>query len=227
MSRLKRALLLLAAYLAASALLGVLVLLQFYPARPDTWLGWGLLFVVALPLTLAAEFLGALVFRNPLSQAVERRTRGHRFSWLRVLTGLGVLLLVLLLAAAAFATPALAADRLLVTAELRMGTLAKGRLQARGVAATTAPAHAASEVAGGFFRGGGDIRQAAVQGRSGADFRPWLASPHIFPRGRRGHAGSANPPPACHPSGSATIPPERPAPCPAAAAPLLHQDPPC
>lgn len=170
-----------AAYLAASALLGVLVLLQFYPARPDTWLGWGLLFVLALPLTLAAEFLGTLVFRNPLSQAVERRTREHRFSWLRVITGLWVLLLVLLLAAAVFATPALAADRLLVTAELRIRTLAKGGLQALGVAATTAPVRTASEEAGGFFQGGDDIRQAEVQGRSCADFRPWLASPSWHP----------------------------------------------
>ena len=82
------------AYIALSAALGGLALLQSFPARPTSWTGWLLLFALVIPVTVAAEFVGALVFRNPVSQSIERRTKDKSFSWLRILAGLVVMLLV-------------------------------------------------------------------------------------------------------------------------------------
>jgi hypothetical protein len=90
----KPALRFVAAYVLLSAVLGGLALLQSFPARPSSWVGWLLLFALALPVTIAAEFVGELVFRNPVSQAVERRTKHKGFSSLRVLAGLVVMLVV-------------------------------------------------------------------------------------------------------------------------------------
>lgn len=83
-----------AAYVVLSAVLGGLALLQSFPARPTSLVGWLLLFALVIPVTVAAEFVGAIVFRNPVSQAVERRTKDKGFSWLRILAGLVVMLLV-------------------------------------------------------------------------------------------------------------------------------------
>ncbi len=77
-----------------SAVLGGLALLQSFPARPSSWVGWLLLFALVVPVTIAAEFVGELVFRNPVSQAVESRTKDQSFSWLRILAGLVVMLVV-------------------------------------------------------------------------------------------------------------------------------------
>ncbi|UCU98042.1 hypothetical protein [Acidovorax radicis] len=83
-----------AAYVLLSAVLGGLALLQSFPARPTSWVGWLLLFALAVPVTIAAEFVGELIFRNPVSQAVERRTKEKSFSWLRILAGLVLMLVV-------------------------------------------------------------------------------------------------------------------------------------
>jgi hypothetical protein len=78
-----------------SCLLGGLTLIQSFPVRPTSWLGWLLLFMLAIPITLAGEFLGDVIFRNPASQAAGRRTRHLQFSWLRVLVALVVTLVAL------------------------------------------------------------------------------------------------------------------------------------
>lgn len=83
-----------AAYVVLSAVLGGIALLQSFPGRPTSWVGWLLLFALVIPVTVAAEFVGALIFRNPVSQAVERHTKDKGFSWLRILAGLVVMLLV-------------------------------------------------------------------------------------------------------------------------------------
>ncbi len=81
-------------YVAISIALGALALLQSFPARPTTWVGWLLLFALALPVTLIGEFVGDALFRNPVSRAVERNTQGQAFSWLRVVMGLALMLFV-------------------------------------------------------------------------------------------------------------------------------------
>lgn len=83
-----------AAYLVLSAVLAGLALIQSFPDRPSSWVGWLLLLALVAPVTIAAEFLGEVIFRNPVSQAVERRTREKSFSWLRILAGLIVMLAV-------------------------------------------------------------------------------------------------------------------------------------
>jgi hypothetical protein len=67
-------------YVLLSAVLGGLALLQSYPAMPTSWLGWSLLFALVIPATVTAEFVGELIFRNPFSRAVERRTKDEAFS---------------------------------------------------------------------------------------------------------------------------------------------------
>jgi hypothetical protein len=90
----KPALRFVAAYVLLSAVLGGLALLQSFPARPTSWVGWLLLFALVVPVTIAAEFVGEVIFRNPVSQAVERCTKEKSFSWLRILVGLVVMLVV-------------------------------------------------------------------------------------------------------------------------------------
>jgi len=80
------------AYVVISVVLGALALFLSFPARPTTGIGWLLLFALALPLTLIGELVGDALFRNPLSQAVEKRTQRRSFSWLRIATGLVVML---------------------------------------------------------------------------------------------------------------------------------------
>ncbi|MEO6279932.1 hypothetical protein [Roseateles sp.] len=83
------------AYVLLSCLLGGLSLIQSFPALPTSWLGWLLMFVLVIPITLAGEFLGEVLFRNPVSQFVERRTKHRQFSWLRVLVALAGMLVAL------------------------------------------------------------------------------------------------------------------------------------
>lgn len=90
----KPALRFVAAYVLLSAVLGGLALLQSFPARPTSRVGWLMLFALVVPVAIAAEFVGELIFRNPVSQAVERRTKDKCFSWLRILVGLVLMLLV-------------------------------------------------------------------------------------------------------------------------------------
>ena len=73
-----------AAYVVLSLVLGGLALVQAFPSRPTSWLGWLALFALVVPVTLAGEFVGELLFRNRLSQAVEQRTQQRTFSWLRI-----------------------------------------------------------------------------------------------------------------------------------------------
>jgi hypothetical protein len=72
------------AYVVLSLVLGGLALLQGFPQRPTTWLGWASLFALVLPVTVAGEFVGELLFRNRMSRAVEQRTQQRSFSWLRI-----------------------------------------------------------------------------------------------------------------------------------------------
>jgi hypothetical protein len=88
-----------AAYVVLSVALGLLAVVSSFPLRPSSWVGWAALFALAIPVTLAGGFVGALLHCNRVARAVAQRTEGSRFSWLR----LGYLLLAgLLIAAAVF-----------------------------------------------------------------------------------------------------------------------------
>jgi hypothetical protein len=78
----------------AGGVLGGVAVLQSFPARPLSWLGWLQLFALVVPVTIAAEFVGELIFRNPVGQVVELRTKDKSLSWLRILVGLAVMLFV-------------------------------------------------------------------------------------------------------------------------------------
>lgn len=86
-----------ASYLVLSAVLLGLTLVQAFPARPTSAVGWVALLVLIIPITCACELLGEFLFRNRLSQSVERHTRHSSFSWLRI----GYVLLLALVVCAA------------------------------------------------------------------------------------------------------------------------------
>ena len=62
-----------AIYVGVSAVLAVIALASVWPHRPGSWVGWMVLFVLALPLTLALEYTGDWLFRNRIAQEAERR----------------------------------------------------------------------------------------------------------------------------------------------------------
>ena len=80
----KTAIRVIAIYALLSVILGVAALVQLFPFRPSSWAGWVLLFALVIPATLAGERVGELLFRNRVSAAIERRTRGCGLSWLRI-----------------------------------------------------------------------------------------------------------------------------------------------
>lgn len=77
-----------AIYVLFSAVLGGLALLQLFPIRPRSWDAWLLFFTLIVPFTIIFEFVGELLCRNTICQAVEYRTSNKRFSWLRIFTWL-------------------------------------------------------------------------------------------------------------------------------------------
>jgi hypothetical protein len=86
-------------YIALSMVAGVALLVYSFPKHPTTWLGWAALFGFALPILVIGEFVGDLVLsRNPFSRAIESRTKGKAFSWVRI----GYFLTLFLLVGAAF-----------------------------------------------------------------------------------------------------------------------------
>ena len=84
-------------YIAISLLAGALLLMYSFPEHPKTLRGWIALFGFALPVVVAGEYVGQLLLeRNPASRAIERRTKGKSFFWLRI----GYFLLLLLVVCA-------------------------------------------------------------------------------------------------------------------------------
>jgi hypothetical protein len=71
-----------------------MMLVYSFPDRPSTWLGWLTCFLLAIPLTLLGEFVGEMLQRNRLAQAVAQRTQHSGFSWMRICYMLVAALLV-------------------------------------------------------------------------------------------------------------------------------------
>jgi hypothetical protein len=81
---LKRVLKFTVIYLVFSLFAAMALLIDSWPRHPRSILQWILLFVIALPVTALGEWLSDSVLRSPPSLAVEARTRGSQFSWLRI-----------------------------------------------------------------------------------------------------------------------------------------------
>jgi hypothetical protein len=77
-------------YALLSGLLAGLMLLQAFPARPETPLDWILLFVLALPLTLAGEWAGDKLLNNKFGRYIDAKTKEQRISFVRIIFALGV-----------------------------------------------------------------------------------------------------------------------------------------
>lgn len=71
-------------YVAVSVLLGMLLLSEVFPYRPGSIAGWVILFVLAAPVTVAAEWVGGWMHSNPIAVKVERSTQATSFSWKRI-----------------------------------------------------------------------------------------------------------------------------------------------
>lgn len=81
-------------YLAINVVATVCMLIYTFPNYPQTAEGWLKLLVIALPALLAMEFVGWLIWHNPLAQSVESRTEDRSLSWLRITYGLIIGLLI-------------------------------------------------------------------------------------------------------------------------------------
>ena len=81
---LRRVLTFLGIYIAGSAIATFLLLLISFPDHPDSWRGWLVLFIVAVPVILVGEGVGYFLLKNPLARSVDARTAKRSFSWLRI-----------------------------------------------------------------------------------------------------------------------------------------------
>jgi hypothetical protein len=82
-------------YIGLSVFLGLTWAVFSYPDLPSTGTQWLMVFLLALPLQLAGEFLGELLWNNKLSRFVDRKTAAASLSFVRILYG--VLLMLLLI----------------------------------------------------------------------------------------------------------------------------------
>ena len=91
MSRLAK---MIALYIGLSVIAAIGVLIGVFPKHPTTVNGWMLLLVLALPLTIAGELVGEVIWRNRLARAIETNTKDQSLSGLRMLYALIAMLLV-------------------------------------------------------------------------------------------------------------------------------------
>ena len=70
--------------------------------RPRSVVHWSMLFIIALPVTVLGDWLTDGALQSHLSLAVETRTRGSQFSWLRVKYVLALYILFAICAVAIF-----------------------------------------------------------------------------------------------------------------------------
>ena len=81
-----------ATYLALSPPAALLGLLYIYLHLPTTETGWGLIYLIALPVTLLGERIGERAWRNPFANAISAQTSKRSLSGLRILYTLVVML---------------------------------------------------------------------------------------------------------------------------------------
>jgi len=85
-------------YVALSVVAAIALLAGIFPQYPKTLGGWALLLALALPLTLAGEFVGEFFWRNRIAQAIATRSSGSSLSLLRLSYAFAVMLLCFALA---------------------------------------------------------------------------------------------------------------------------------
>jgi hypothetical protein len=88
-------------YLGLSLFLGLLWLASSFPDLPSSPKQWLWLFLLALPLQLAAELTGQILWNNRVARRVERQTQDKSLSLLRIGYGLACMLSALGVLAAA------------------------------------------------------------------------------------------------------------------------------
>jgi hypothetical protein len=71
----------------------VALLIYCFPSYPKSLLGWILLFIFALPITVAGEWMGGLITENRLAQKIENETTSEPVSIVRMIYLLFALLL--------------------------------------------------------------------------------------------------------------------------------------
>lgn len=71
-------------YIGLSVFLGLLWAILSYPNLPSTPVEWVWVFALALPLQLAGEFLGEILWKNKVTQLVAQKTAEKSVSLLRI-----------------------------------------------------------------------------------------------------------------------------------------------
>jgi hypothetical protein len=70
-------------YLIVCTLAAFALLVDTWPRVPRSWLTWGLLPVVALPVTVLGDWLSDNALSTSLSLATAHRARRSRLAWVR------------------------------------------------------------------------------------------------------------------------------------------------
>lgn len=81
-------------YIGLSVFTGLFWMVFSYPDPPSTAGRWLLIFSLALPLQLAGEFIGELLWNNKAIRLLEQKTAAKSFSLLRISYGVLILLVV-------------------------------------------------------------------------------------------------------------------------------------
>ena len=90
------------AYLALSFVFGLIALAQIYPVVPSTPRQWLGLFLLSLPVWLAAQAYGHFLWKNRFARFVDEATEAESFSFVRVAYGIAAILLSISAVAGAF-----------------------------------------------------------------------------------------------------------------------------
>ena len=61
-----------------------ILLVDVWPWHPHSWHTWFLFVILALPISIAGEWVGEKILTNSLSRSVDQATAKRSFSWLRV-----------------------------------------------------------------------------------------------------------------------------------------------
>jgi hypothetical protein len=89
-------------YLLVAALAAVALLIDTWPGYPRSWLQWGLLLVIALPVAVLGDWLTDGALSGSVSLALARRTRSTQLTWGRMSYCVALYILFAICAVAAF-----------------------------------------------------------------------------------------------------------------------------
>lgn len=78
-------------YIGLSLFIGLMWIVSSYPDTPSTAAQWFWIFALALPLQVAFEFVGELLWNNKATRLLEQKTADKSFSLLRIFFGVVLL----------------------------------------------------------------------------------------------------------------------------------------